>query len=212
MRPSRNHQSRNRRSRALELLRHGVAAIALASLALAGTAEAQGSGASARAKGAVPALRVAVFNARVVFDSMPERSAAESEFALEQAKARTLLNAATDSLRAALDEFVRHEARLTPRQREATAMHLRARELLVEEMAANLDHVILTRQAELQQPLRERVRAAVRAVRLRAGYDLVLDRSNDQVIFDADDKADITAAVLRELREQMHSARSPNGR
>jgi Skp family chaperone for outer membrane proteins len=72
--------------------------------------------------------------------------------------------------------------------------------------------VILTRQAELQQPLRERVRAAVRAVRLRAGYDLVLDRSNDQVIFDADDKADITAAVLRELREQMQIARSPNGR
>jgi Skp family chaperone for outer membrane proteins len=49
-------------------------------------------------------------------------------------------------------------------------------------------------------------------VRLRTGYDLVLDRSNDQVIFDADDKADITAAVLRELREQMQIARSPNGR
>ena len=118
-----------RRGHARDLLRHGMAAMALASLALVGEARAQGTVPSSRAKGAAPPLRVAVFNARVVFDSMPERSAAESEFALEQAKARTLLNAATDSLRAALDEFVRHEARLTPRQREATAMHLRAREI-----------------------------------------------------------------------------------
>jgi outer membrane protein len=186
-----------------------LAAVALATLALAADVRAQSRPADARPRAA---MRVAVFDSRVVLDSMPERLAAESEFALEQAKARTMLNAATDSLRAALDEFVRVEAQLSPRQREATAMHLRARELLVEEMAANLDHVILRRQAELQQPLRERVRSAVRAVRTRAGYDLVLDRANDDVIFDADDSADITRDILQELRARKEIARSPSGR
>jgi Skp family chaperone for outer membrane proteins len=199
----------SRRGEIAELLRHVVAAGALASLALSSEAQAQGTRPAQRQ---VSSMRVAVFDSRVVLDSMPERSAAESEFALEQAKARTMLKAATDSLRAALDEFVQLEARLSPRQREATTMHLRARELLVEEMAANLDHVILQRQAELQHPLRERVRVAVRAVRQRAGYDLVLDRANDQVIFDADDSADITADVLRELRGQKQLARVPSDR
>lgn len=191
-----------------ELLRHLLAAGTLASLALASEARGQTTRVSRQQNHAV--MRVAVFDSRLVLDSMPERLSAESEFALEQAKARTMLGAATDSLRAALDEFVRVEAQLSPRQREATAMHLRARELMVEEMAANLDHVILRRQAELQQPLRERVRTAVRAVRLRAGYDLVLDRANEQVIFDADDSADITADVLRELRSNKEIARLPN--
>lgn len=191
-----------------ELLRHLFAAGTLASLALASEARAQTTRVSRQQNHAV--MRVAVFDSRLVLDSMPERLSAESEFALEQAKARTMLGAATDSLRAALDEFVRVEAQLSPRQREATAMHLRARELMVEEMAANLDHVILRRQAELQQPLRDRVRTAVRAVRLRAGYDLVLDRANEQVIFDADDSADITADVLRELRRNKEIARLPN--
>lgn len=196
-----------RTSGSLELLRHLLAAGSLASLVLASDARGQSTRESRQQPRAM--MRVAVFDSRVVLDSMPERMSAESEFALEQAKARTMLNAATDSLRAALDEFVQVESQLSPRQREATAMHLRARELLVEEMAANLDHVILRRQAELQQPLRDRVRTAVRAVRLRAGYDLVLDRANEQVIFDADDSADITTTVLRELRDNKEIARLP---
>lgn len=203
--------SRSRRSDRLaaELLRHGVAALALAMLVLATEARAQATPTDLKPRSP---LRIAVFDSRVVFDSMPERSAAESEFALEQAKARTLLAAATDSLRLALDEFVKAESQLSPRQREATAMHLRARELLVEEMAANLDHVILRRQAELQAPLRERVRAVVRHIRERTGYELVLDRANDQIVIDAASHIDITADVLRELRAGKDIARSPVGR
>jgi len=203
--------SRSRRSDRLaaELVRHGIAALALATLVLTTEARAQAPRADPKPRGV---QRVAVFDSRVVFDSMPERSAAESEFALEQAKARPLLAAATDSLRLALDEFVKAESQLSPRQREATAMHLRARELLVEEMAANLDHVILRRQAELQAPLRERVRTVVRHIRERTGYELVLDRANDQVVIDAASQIDITTEVLRELRARKDVARSPGGR
>lgn len=147
-----------------------------------------------------PPMRIAVFDSRVVFDSLPERAAAESEFALEQTKARTMLAAATDSLRAALDEFTRVEQVLSPRQREATVLHLRAKELLVEEMVANLDQVILRRHGELQAPMRERVRDAVREVRRQQRYDLVLDLAVEGAVVDADARVDITSAVLRQLR------------
>lgn len=157
-------------------------------------------------------LRIAVFHAAAVLDSMPERAAVESDFALEQAKARTMLTAATDSLRAAVEEFARVEANLTPRQREATTMHLRARELLVEEMVANLDAVIGQRREELQHPLRTRLRDAVRALRLRDGYDLVLDVSGDAVFIDADARIDVTSALVRLLRETPPAKRVPAGR
>jgi outer membrane protein len=144
--------------------------------------------------------RIAVFDSRVVFDSMPERAAAESEFALEQAKARTMLGAATDSLRAAVEEFSKVEQQMSPRQREATTMHMRARELLVEEMVANLDQIIMRRHGEIQAPMRERVRNAVRTVRQREGFDIVLDLASENTIVDADPRINLTAAILRELR------------
>jgi Skp family chaperone for outer membrane proteins len=193
-----------------EVVRNLCAAAALAALTLAADAEAQG--ATAERNSSRGNMRIAVFDSRIILDSMPQRAAAESEFALEQTKARTMLNLATDSLRAALDGFQRVESQLSPRQREATMMHLRAREMMVEEMAANLDHVIVRRQAELQQPLRDRVREAVRAVRERSGYDVVLDRANEQIIVDASPRADITGEILRELRARKDIARLPDNR
>lgn len=164
----------------------------LAAVTLTTDAEAQSS--TARA------TRLAVFDSRTVLDSMPERRSAESDFALEQAKARTMLSAATDSLRAAVEEFAKVESQMSPRQREATTMHLRARELMVEEMVAHLEQIVMRRQAELQAPLRARIQQAVRTVRVREGYDLVLDLASDSAIVDADARIDLTAAILRELR------------
>jgi len=147
-----------------------------------------------------PATRIAVYDSRVVFDSMPERSAVESEFALDQAKARTMVTAASDSLRLALDELVKVEERLTPREREAGKLNLRARELLVEQMLENLDGIIQQRLDELRGPLLLRIREAVRVVRVREGYHLALDRATGGLEIDVDDTIDITSAIVAELR------------
>ncbi len=147
-------------------------------------------------------IRIAVFDSRRLFDSIPGRSEVESEFALDQAKARTMVAAASDSLRLALDDLVRADERLTPREREAGKLHLRARELLVEQMVENLDVVIQQRMDELRRPLLVRMHEAVRAVRIRLGYQLVLDRAvGDGLAIDADDTIDITSAILIELRK-----------
>lgn len=145
-------------------------------------------------------MRIAVVDSRRVLDSMPGRSAAEAEFGLEQAKARTLVRMATDSMKAALDNFQRTEQSLTPRQREAAMMVMRARELTLEDMVAQLDAIIERRLDELQQPLREQIRAAVKRVRERRGYALVLDVASTSGVVDADAAIDITGEVLQELR------------
>ncbi|WP_373064132.1 OmpH family outer membrane protein [Gemmatimonas sp.] len=154
-------------------------------------------------------MRIAVYDSRIVFDSMPERAAVESEFALEQAKARTMLAEASDSLRQTLDEYTKAEARLSPREREAGSLHLRARELLVEEMMANLDALVLQRLETLRRPLLDRIRKAVRTVRTRQGVQLVIDLASEGVVIDADPSIDVTAAVLAELRKP-DPAREPD--
>lgn len=153
-------------------------------------------------------VRLALFDSRVVFDSLPERGRAQSEVALAQATARVQLEASKDTLRQAMDEFARLERTLTSREREAMGLHLRARELLLEETVARLEGTIQARLDSLRTPMVERVRAAVRAVRAREGYDVVIDVANDALAIEADRSLDITPLILQELRRPAARAKT----
>lgn len=189
-------QIHSHRTKAAHLLRLMYAGLLFAMIFAGSASRSLGAQSTPRSR----PMKIAVFNSRAVFDSMPGRAAIESAFALEQAKARTMLNAATDSLRQAVEEFSRAEARLSPRQREATTMNLRARELLVEELVANFDAIIMRKNEELQAPIRDRVRAAVRELREREGYDLIIDLAQDQLFIEADPRIDVTMQIVRALR------------
>jgi Skp family chaperone for outer membrane proteins len=146
------------------------------------------------------AARVAVIDSRAIMQAMPGRAQAESQFALELAKAREMVHSATDSLKAAVEELSKHEKDLRPQQREAAMMILRARELGLEDMVAQLNMLASRRQSELQAPLLERIRDAVRSVRRRDKFALVIDVANAEAIVDVDDTSNITDRVIAELQ------------
>ncbi len=151
-------------------------------------------------------VRVAVIDSRQLLQDMPGRAKAESEFALEMAKAREMVHTATDSMKAAVDELSRHEADLRPQQREAAVMMLRARELALEDMVAQLNAITRTRLDELQKPLLDQMRSAVKAVRERERFTLVFDLGADGAPIAFDDAVDITPLVLEELRRRPRPA------
>jgi Skp family chaperone for outer membrane proteins len=146
------------------------------------------------------ALRIGIVDSRVLMQEMPGRAKAESEFALESAKARELVRTATDSLKHAIDELTRDEAELRPQQREAVVMVIRARELALEDMVAQLNLLAQYRLQELQAPLRERLQVAVRTVRAREKLGLVIDLAAGGSVIDADEALNIMPLVLAELR------------
>jgi Skp family chaperone for outer membrane proteins len=148
----------------------------------------------------LPALRIGIIDSRVLMQEMPGRSSAESQFALELAKARELVHAATDSLKASVVDLSNAEAELRPQQREAAVMVIRARELALEDMVAQLNGLAQRRMDELQAPLRERLRVAVKAVRVREKLSLVIDLAASGAIVDADEALNIMPQVLAELR------------
>lgn len=148
------------------------------------------------------AVRVGVVDTRQLLQDMPGRAQAESEFALDMAKARELVHTATDSMKAAVDELSRHEADLRPQQREAAVMMLRARELALEDMVAQLNSIASHRLAELQRPLLEQLRGAVMAVRERERLTLVFDARTDAALLAFDETVNITPIVLDELKRR----------
>ena len=194
------------------IVRNILAALLLSLVVLTTSASAQGApssaGKQADARAGLRPTRIAVFDSRVVLDSMPERSRAESELALAQAQARVKLEAAKDSLRAAVDELAKFEQTMSMREREAVTLNLRARELLVEETVARLDQDVQRAYVTLRQPMVERLRAAVRAVREKEGYDLLIDLASEGLMLEASPSINLTSLVLRELRKPVADARN----
>ena len=193
------------------IVRNILAALVLSLVVLTTSASAQGApssaGKQADPRAGLRPTRIAVFDSRIVLDSMPERSRAESELALAQAQARVKLEAAKDSLRAAVDELAKFEQTMSMREREAVTLNLRARELLVEETVARLDQDVQRAYVTLRQPMVDRLRSAVKAVREKEGYDLLIDLASEGLMLDASPSINLTSLVLRELRRPVVDAR-----
>jgi len=145
-------------------------------------------------------VRIGVVDSRKLLQDMPGRAQAESKFERDMANARVLVHTATDSMRAAVDELSRTEADLRPQQREAAMMIMRSRELTLEDMVAQLNLVTGRRLEELQAPLIEKVRVAVKVVRARERLAMVIDLATMNGVVDWADELDITTLVLEELR------------
>jgi Skp family chaperone for outer membrane proteins len=150
----------------------------------------------------VPTARIGLIDTRRLLHEMPGRSRAESQFALEMTDARLQVRLASDSMKLAIDALSRIESELRPQQRESAMMVVRARELALEDMVAQLNVRADKRLAELQAPLLAQLAEAVRTVRARERLSLVLDLAAGGMIVDADGTLDIHALVLEELRRR----------
>lgn len=144
--------------------------------------------------------RVAIVDTRVLLDSAPSIRDAETAYAFESTKARSLVADAADSLKRAVDAFSRESEGMSPARREATLLVLRAREISFEDMVRQLELLGETRRRELRQPAEAEVQTAIAAVRRREGIAVVLDRAAPGIL-DLDDTVDITALVAAELRK-----------
>lgn len=187
MTPSLTSRRRSRVSLPLALA-SGVA------LAFAAPAAAQSSPSN------TPVVRIGIIDSRTLLQEMPGRARAESQFALEMAGARELVRSASDSMKTAIDALSKVEADLRPQQRESAMMLVRARELGLEDMVAQLNVLADRRLQELQAPFLAQLSMAVKSVRTRERLAMVLDLAAGAMIVDADSTLNLNTLVLQELR------------
>jgi Skp family chaperone for outer membrane proteins len=172
-------------------LRFGVLLIALTSTA---------AGAQRATNRAPLTPRIAFVDVQQLLDSVPGRSAVAAGFADEVRLAETRVRLAADSLQRAVESFAQRQQDLTPTQREAATLTLRARELQLEDMVQRLNISVMERRDALQAPLAACVQRAMRVVQERDGWHGIVDRDvlGPVVVLSAD--VDITRQVLEVLR------------
>jgi len=144
--------------------------------------------------------RIAFVNLEQLFDSVPGRNAVASGFADELRMAETRVRLAADSLQRSVEAFSQQQQGLTPTQREAATLTLRARELQLEDMVQRLNASVLVRREALQAPLKACVQRAMRVVQERDGWHAIADREALGALFVLSSEADVTKQVLDVLR------------
>jgi outer membrane protein len=147
--------------------------------------------------------KIAYVNTQAIIDTLPAKDTAE--FALA-----SLAKQYDESIRNLQMEIQgkqkEYEAKMkggaSPAQLELLQKSYErlVQEYQMTEQTANQE--IQARRAQLLQPIVEKVRAAIGRVAKLKGYDAVIDNSAGMVVWTADDKNEITAAVILEMTKK----------
>lgn len=153
----------------------------------------------AQGRGAAVTPRIAFVDVNMLLASAPGRAEAESGLASEVRLGETRVRLAADSLSRTVDEFTRIQGEISPTQREAARLNLRARELQLEDMMQRVTATLDDRRAALQAPLVACVKAALAAVQKRDGWHALVDIGTLGEFALVMPEADITSRVMDAL-------------
>lgn len=102
---------------------------------------------------------------------------------------------------AAIEEFQQQAMSMTPEARQNREQELGGQQQALQQRTQELEIQFQQRQAELLQPVMDRVTAVIEELRVEGNYAMILDRAS-QVILAADPALELTQEVLTRLQAQ----------
>jgi outer membrane protein len=144
--------------------------------------------------------KLAYIRSSALLEQAPGRAEAEAQFDKETGAYRNEIKRMGDSLSAMVAAFDKASASLTAAARTARTNDLQTRQAEYQRRTAALEQRAQQRQAELVQPIYDRVKLAIEDVRVEGGYSFVFNNDQGSPIMAADKNLDITDRVIAKLR------------
>ena len=150
----------------------------------------------ARAQG----VKVAYVQTSVLLDQAPGRAEAEAQFDKESGTYRDQIKRMSDSLTAMINDFQKSQATLATAARETRVKSIQAKEAEYQRRTQELEQKAQGRQAELVQPILDKVKAAIEEVRAEGGYAMIFNADQGSPIVAVDKSLNVTDRVLTKLK------------
>lgn len=144
--------------------------------------------------------KLAYIRSSVLLDQAPGRVEAEAQFDRETGTYRDQIKRMSDSLNTMVADFEKAQASLSAATRDSRGKAIQAREADYQRRTRELEQKAQQRQAELVQPILDRVKQAIEDLRIEGGYSFVLNADQGSAIVAMDKNLDITDRVLVKLR------------
>lgn len=154
--------------------------------------------------GAAPALaqqntRIGFINSQRILAEAPGAAEAQQTFESDMARYRAQMDSLETALEQAQSAYQRQQATLDEAARRARQQELQQQFAGYQQRVAELEQVAQRRQAELVQPIMQRISQVIEQLRERDGYAMIFDASAGALIT-ADPSLDLTDQVLALLR------------
>jgi outer membrane protein len=149
--------------------------------------------------------KFAYIRSSVLLDQAPGRVEAEAQFEKETAAYGDQIKRMSDSLNAMAADFDKTQASLSATARDTRGKAIQAKQAEYERRTRDLQQKAQARQAELVQPILDRVKQAIEELRVEGGYSFVFNADQGSSIVAMDKNLDITDRVLAKLRSSTAS-------
>lgn len=155
------------------------------------------------ATAAVPATaqnpKIGFINSQRILAEAPGTAEAQQTFEADMAQYRTQVDSLEAALEAAQASYQRQQATLGETARQERQQQLQQQFTQYQQRVAELEQVAQRRQAELVQPIMQRISSVIEGIRANEGYAMIFDASAGALIT-ADPSLDLTDRVLQTLR------------
>jgi outer membrane protein len=143
-------------------------------------------------------IRLAYINSNEVIAQTPGAADAQATFDREMARWQTEVSAFEDSLQQMITTYEQQQVMLSPQARQERQQEIMQKQLEYQQRAGDLQQVAQRRQAELVQPIFDKISIAMKDIREEQGYTMIFDAAAGALLA-ADTTLDITSTVIERL-------------
>jgi len=175
-----------------------IAAIALI-LASAATAQAQITS------------KIGYIDSQAILNQDPAAQAAQEQFEADMTRYRAEVEQLGEELQALIERYEQQEAMLSEEAKANRQEEIRMKQNQYQQRINELEQQAGIRQAELVEPVMERITSIIEEIRAEGGYAIIFDVAA-QGIISADPAMDLTAEVVRRLQASTDTTGTPGVR
>jgi outer membrane protein len=143
-------------------------------------------------------IKVGFIDSQKILAEAPGTADAQRAFETDMANYRTELEALEKELQTLQDNFDRQQATLSATAKTERQNEMQQKFITYQNRRTELEETAQRRQAELVQPIMEKIQTVIDEIRAQGGYSLIFDLAAGAIIA-FDPALDITAQVLAKL-------------
>lgn len=153
--------------------------------------------------------KIGFIDSRAIIAQAPGAQEAQQAFEQDMARYQAELETLEQELKTQLDSYEKQQVTLSPDARRQRQEEIRTKQMAYTQRAQQLEEQAADRQAELVEPIMERINTVIAEIREAEGYALIFDVAGGAVVA-ADPALNLTDQVLAQLGATPQNAQSGN--
>ena len=144
-------------------------------------------------------VKLGYIDSQAILDQDPSARTAQQQFEASLATYQAEVQQMGEDLQVLIDQYEQQQAMLSDEAKANREEEIRLKQAQYQTRIGELEQQASVRQAELVEPVMERITAAIEEIRAEGSYSMIFDVAA-QGIISADPALDLTAEVVRRLQ------------